>query len=99
MTSTFFSPSFSLAFFLTSPLALISPSFPSLLVILCVSILFFKVMPNGAENGKSLEKQTEWCQATAFFLPTEKHANVSPSHLCCTSSSHKCGGYKWRYAN
>ncbi|MCI4377188.1 hypothetical protein PGIGA_G00200740 [Pangasianodon gigas] len=54
-------------------------------------------MPSGAENGKSLEKQIEWCQATAFFLsnPPKKHASGSPSHLCCTSSSHKCGGYKW----
>lgn len=31
--------------------------------------------------------------------PPKKHASGSPSHLCCTSSSHKCGGYKWRYEN
>lgn len=46
-------------------------------------------MPSGAENGKSLEKQKEWCQATAFFLSPQISPMVPPpssavpqAHIC-----------------
>lgn len=38
-------------------------------------------------------------QAFSSPNPPKKHTNGFPSHLCCTSSSHEYGGYKWRYEN